>query len=109
MTEQKRPMMGASAVAITAATGAVACAACFVLPFALPAAMLAGFGSVLAVFASADAWITPLAVIAIAGAWAWIGWRSLLSRAWPARSTIYVMGAASALTSIAIVWRQIQC
>ena len=48
MSYKNGPARAASAIAITAASGAVACGACCVLPFALPAAMLAGFGGLLA-------------------------------------------------------------
>ena len=107
MPEQIGPTTAASVFAMTAATGAVACAACCVLPFALPAAALAGIESVLALFAGALAWVTALAVVAVAGAWTWVGWQSLRSWAWPAPSTLYVMGSATALTAVAMMWPRI--
>lgn len=103
MPQQKRPTKAASALAMTAATGAAVCAACCVLPFALPAAALAGLGSVLALLAGALAWVTALAVVAVAGAWTWVGWQSLRSRARPASSTLYVLGSATALTAVAMM------
>ena len=45
-----------------------------------------------------------LAVVAVAGAWTWVGWQSLRSWAWPAPSTLYVMGSATALTAVAMMW-----
>jgi hypothetical protein len=108
MPEQEEPTKAAGAFAITAATGAVVCAACCVLPFALPAVALAGLGSVLALFAGALAWVTALAVVTVAGAWTWIGWQSLRSRARPALSTLYMMGSATALTTVAVVWPRIE-
>lgn len=98
----------AGALAVTAATGAVACAACCVLPLALPAVALAGFGSVLSVLAGALAWVTTLGVVTVAGAWAWVGLQSLRSRSRPAPWTLYMMGGAIALTMVAVVWPRIE-
>ena len=102
------PTKTAGALAITAATGAVACAACCVLPFALPAVALASVGSIVVLLAGALAWITGLAVIAVAGAWTWVGWQSLRSRARPAASTLYMMGGATALTAVAVMWPRVE-
>jgi hypothetical protein len=108
MPVQEVPTKAASAFAMIAATGAAACAACCVLPFALPAVALAGLGSVIAFLAGALVWVTPLAVVIVAGAWARVGWQSFRSRARPARSTLYMMGGATALTAVAVIWRQIE-
>ena len=89
---------------ITVATGAVACGACCVLPFALPAAALAGTGSILALLAGAHAWVTGLAILAVLGAWGWIARQSVRTRCMPARSTLSVMAAATALTAVAVLW-----
>lgn len=94
----------AGLTAITLATGAVACGACCVLPFALPAAALAGTGSILALFADAHAWVTVLAVLTVIGAWGWIATQTVRSRCKPAPSTLYVMVAATALTGVAVLW-----
>lgn len=102
---------GATAAAVTAATlatGAVACGACCVLPFALPAAMLAGTGGVLAWFVSMRPWMTGLAVLAVVGAWAWIGWQTRQTRRRPAASTVLVMIAATALLAAAVLWPLIE-
>ncbi|MCK1637442.1 hypothetical protein IVA95_07540 [Bradyrhizobium sp. 157] len=90
--------------AVTLATGAVACGACCVLPLALPAALLAGTGGVLAWFANMHLWITGLAVLAVIGAWGWIAWQTRRTRCKPAASTLYVMVAATALMSTAVLW-----
>ena len=108
MPKQIGPTKATSIFAMTAATGAVACAACCVLPFALPAAALAGLGTVLALLAGALTWVTALAAVAVAGAWTWVGWQSLRSQARPAPSTLYVMGSATALTAVAIMWPRIE-
>jgi ABC-type nickel/cobalt efflux system permease component RcnA len=70
----------AGLIAATLATGAVACAACCVLPFALPAAVLAG--GMLAWLAKAHLWIAGLAILVVIGAW--IAWRKRRTRCKPA-------------------------
>ena len=47
------------------------CAACCVLPFALPAVVLASAGGVLAVFAQAFWGALYLAAVMVGGAWFW--------------------------------------
>lgn len=98
----------ASFSAITLATGAVACGACCVLPFALPAAVLAGAGGVLAWIAHAQVWLTGSAILAVIGAWAWIAWQTARSRLKPAASTLIVMVAATGLVLIAILWPMVE-
>jgi hypothetical protein len=108
MTEQKKVANVAGTVAITAAAGAVACGACCVLPFALPAAAVAGFGGVLSLFAGALFWVTALAVMTVAAAWTWVGWQSFSSGTRPAPLTLYTMGGATALTAVALLWHRIE-
>jgi len=98
----------AGLAAITLATGAVACGACCVLPFALPAVVLAGTGSVLAWLAGVHVWITGLAIVAVLGAWAWIAWQTVRTERRPAASTLYVMAGATGLTFIAVFWPLIE-
>ncbi|WP_247509941.1 tetratricopeptide repeat protein [Bradyrhizobium sp. 157] len=103
--EERQPgTKAAGLTAVTLATGAVACGACCVLPLALPAALLAGTGGVLAWFANMHLWITGLAVLAVIGAWGWIAWQTRRTRCKPAASTLYVMVAATALMSTAVLW-----
>lgn len=98
----------AGVVAVTLATGAVACGACCVLPFAVPAIALAGAGSMLALLAGAHAWVTGVAAVAVAAAWIWIWWQSVWARARPAASTLYLMSIASALLAVALLWPYIE-
>jgi len=79
-----------------------------VLPFALPAVAVAGTGSILAFVASAHAWVTGLAVLAVVGAWGWIVWLSVRARRLPAAPTLYMMGGATVLLSIAVLWPLIE-
>jgi hypothetical protein len=102
--ERQPGTKAAGLTAVTLATGAVACGACCVLPFALPAAVLAGTGGVLAWFANMHVWITGLAVLAVIGAWGWIAWQTRRTRCRPAASTLYAMVAATALMAVAALW-----
>jgi len=94
--------VGANA-AVTAC-GALACAACCVAPFALPAVMLASAGSLLAWLAGAAGWTANLALVAVAGGWVWIGWQSARTRAMPAISTLYAMAVATVALALAFGW-----
>jgi hypothetical protein len=98
------PEKTAGLVAVTSATGAVVCAVCCVLPLALPAVVLASTGSVLAWLAGAHGWVTAMALIATAVTWIWIWRQSTRARARPARSTLYMMGIATAFLALALIW-----
>ena len=106
MADKEQPMpkldVPKKAAAAAVATGAVACAACCVLPLAIPAVVLAGTGSVLA-------WlVTGPALVVVAAAWVWIWRQSVRSRATPARSTLYMMGLATAVLALALLWPLVQ-
>jgi len=105
-TSAKEPP-GSKAAGITAATlstGAVACGVCCVLPFALPATILASTGSLLAWFVKLHAWVTILAILSVVGAWGWIAWQTRRTRRKPATSTLFMMGAATVLSTVAVLW-----
>jgi hypothetical protein len=57
----------AKAAIVTAGTAA-ASTACCVLPFTLPAVILANFGGVIAMLDHAHGWVTWIAIAAVAGA-----------------------------------------
>jgi hypothetical protein len=105
---KQRGTKAAGLTAMTFATGAVACGACCVLPFALPAALLASGGGVLAWFAHINRWSAAAAVVTVGAAWAWIAWQTYRTRSKPAASTLTVMVAATALTTIAMIWPLIE-
>jgi 4-amino-4-deoxy-L-arabinose transferase-like glycosyltransferase len=89
---------------MTLSTGALACGVCCVLPFALPAAMLASTGAVLAWFVKIQLWAKILAVLAVVGAWGWIAWQSRRTRRKPARSTLVMMGMATTILTVSMLW-----
>lgn len=99
-SEPGTKMAGGAAVL---AAGAVACGACCVLPFALPAAMLAVTGGVLAWFGSMKPVMTLVALVAVVIAWAWVALQTVRIRR-PARSTLSMMGAGTVLQAAAVVW-----
>jgi fumarate reductase subunit D len=65
-------MAGAATMTALAAT---ACTACCILPFTLPAAVLAFAGGSISVLGYAHGWITKLAIAVVIGTWCWIGWQ----------------------------------
>ena len=98
---------GAKAVGVTAvtlSTGAVACGACCVLPFALPAAVLASTGPLLAWLVGIHKWVTVLAILAVVGAWGWVAWQSWRARRRPAASTLIMMTLSTVLLTVAVLW-----
>ena len=109
MTEQPLPLhRGASRLASTAATttaiGAIACGVCCVLPFALPAVVLAGTGGVIAWFGQAfwGALYTAGALVTIG--WVWVVVSSVRTARRPARSTIRAMFVATVALGVALIW-----
>jgi hypothetical protein len=107
-SEKQPGTKAARLTAVVLATGAVGCGACCVLPFALPAVVLASTGGILAWFADMHVWITGLAIVAVIGAWGWIAWQTRRTRCKPAASTVNEMTAATALAAIAVLWPLIE-
>lgn len=108
MAQLKTPEKTASAAAFITAAGAIACGVCCVLPFAVPAVALASTGSMIAWFGGVQRWATALGVIVVAAAWVWIWRLSIRSRAKPAQSTLFMMGIATAVLTLAVVWPLIE-
>jgi len=98
----------ACGAALTVAAGAVACGVCCVLPFALPAVALASAGSIIAWLGGFQFWATVLAAAIVAAAWIWIIVQSLRTEAKPARSTLYMMGTATTVLLLALLWSHIE-
>jgi len=114
MTEAVRSETGGRTSAIAAsaagvgAAGALTCAACCILPFALPAAVLATAGGALAWLASIYKGAIIAAVVLVAAAWLWVAWQSLRTRRRPAVTTTLVMLAASAMLALAYFWPAVE-
>ena len=105
-TPSKEPpgSKAAGVTAVTLSTGAVACGVCCVLPFALPATILASTGSLLALLVKMHVWVTILAILSVVGAWGWIAWQTRRTRRKPAISTLFMMGASTMLLTVAVLW-----
>ena len=108
MHKLKAPERAACGAALTIAAGAVACGVCCVLPFALPAVALASAGGIIAWFGGVQFWATVLASTIVAAAWTWIVVQSVSRKAKPARSTLYMMGIATAVLLLALLWSRIE-
>jgi cytochrome bd-type quinol oxidase subunit 2 len=96
---------GASAMT---ALAAAACTSCCILPLTLPAVMLAGAGSTMAMLDHAHIWVTLAAILTVACAWLWIVWQVRKTQRRPARLTVVIMIVATLLTTIAASWPVIQ-
>jgi hypothetical protein len=79
-----------------------------VLPFALPAVVLASSGGVLAVFAQAFWGALYLATVMVAGAWLWVLADTRRTGTRPARSTLTTMAVATAALGGAALWPTIE-
>lgn len=90
----------AGAAALTAIAAAT-CTACCVLPFMLPAVVLALAGGSIAVLDHAHAWVTEFAMAMTVFAWLWIAWQARTTNRRIARSTLAIMIAATLLTAAA--------
>lgn len=90
--------------AALAAAGALACGVCCVLPFAMPAAILAVSGGALGWFAKATPWAMRIALLAVLGGWVWVAIQTARSQRRPARSTLLTLGIATGMFAAAAVW-----
>jgi hypothetical protein len=75
-----------------------------VLPFTLPAVILAGAGGFIAVLDHAHGWVTRLAVLVVICAWLWIGWQVRKTKRRASRLTVVMMVVATLLTLAASSW-----
>jgi hypothetical protein len=91
-------------VATATALAAVTCTACCVLPFTLPAVLLAAAGGSIVVLDHAHGWMTRLSIGVVVCAWLWIGWQVARTRQPLARATIVFMLLATLLTATTASW-----
>jgi cytochrome bd-type quinol oxidase subunit 2 len=90
--------------ATATALAAAACSACCILPFTLPAAMLALAGGSIAALDHAHGWVTKLAIAVVTCAWSWIAWQRWRSGRQITRMTLALMILATLLTATAASW-----
>ncbi len=98
----------AAGAAVATAVVAAACTACCVLPFTLPAVVLASAGGLIAVLDHAHGLMTKLAIAVAICAWGWIVWRSTTTGLKIRRSVLAAMCAATILTATAALWPVIE-
>jgi hypothetical protein len=94
----------AAGTAVATAMVAAACTACCVLPFTLPAVVLASAGSLIAVLDHAHWLMAKLSVAVVVCAWGWIMWRSRTTGLKIRSSVLAAMCAATVLTATAAMW-----
>jgi len=94
----------ASTAATTLAIGALACGVCCVLPFALPAVVLASTGGLIALVAQTFWWALYLAIAMVAAAWLWVARDVRRTGRRPAPSTLLTMWLATIALVAAILW-----
>ena len=94
----------AAGAATMTALAAVACTACCLMPFTLPAVLLAAAGGSIAVLDHAHGWMTKLAIGVVVCAWLWTGWQVARTRQPLARATMGFMLLATLLTATAASW-----
>lgn len=102
------PEGAASTAATTVTVGAVACGVCCVLPFALPAVVLASSGGALAMFAQAFWGALYLAAAMVGTAWLWLLAQMHRSGKRPARATLSMMAVGTAALAAAALWPSLE-
>jgi hypothetical protein len=99
---------GLAGAAGLTALAAAACTGCCILPFTLPAAILAVAGSSIAMLDHAHVWVSRLAIAIVAGVWLWIGWQAWRRSRRVAHTTLVIMALASLLAGTAASWPLIE-
>jgi hypothetical protein len=98
----------AGAAAMTLSTSGLACVACCVLPFTLPATILASTGALLSAFIHMRWWLLALSVIAVITAWGWLGWQIRQTGRKPSTGTLTMMTVSTLLMTISLLWPLIE-
>jgi len=97
----------AGAATVTA-LAAAACTACCILPFTLPAAVLAFAGGSIAILDHVHGWVTKLAIAVVVCTWSWIAWQRWRTGRRITRVTAALMIVATLLTATAASWPLIE-
>jgi cytochrome bd-type quinol oxidase subunit 2 len=98
----------AAGAATVTALAAAACTACCLLPFTLPAAVIAFAGGSIALLDHAHGWVTKLAIAVVICTWSWIAWQRWRSGRRIARITAALMIVATLLTVTGASWPLIE-
>lgn len=99
----------AGVAAVVTTSGAVlACAACCVLPIAIPAVAVGGGGAVLALFSAVSPVLTVVGVALVALAWLWVALATRKTGKRPARLTVTLLSISTLLAALAVMWPAIE-
>jgi len=90
------------------ALAAAACTACCILPFTLPAAVLALAEGSIAALDHAHGWVTKLAIAVVVCTWSWIAWQRWRTGRRVTRLAAALMILATLLTATAASWPLIE-
>lgn len=90
--------------ALATSGGAMACAACCVLPVAFPAIALAGGGAVLVWIDAATKVMFVAALLSVIGAWGWVIYRARSTGKRTAKATLLMMRIATAVLVLGLAF-----
>ena len=90
--------------ALATSGGAMACAACCVLPVAFPAIALAGGGAVLIWIDAATKVMFVAALLSVIGAWGWVIYRARSTGKRTAKATRLMMQVATAVLALGLAF-----
>jgi hypothetical protein len=90
--------------ALATSGGAMACAACCVLPVAFPAIALAGGGAVLVWIDAATKVVFVAALLSVIGAWGWVIYRARSTGKRTAKATLLMMRIATAVLALGLAF-----
>ncbi len=90
--------------ALATSGGAMACAACCVLPVAFPAIALAGGGAVLVWIDAATKVMFVAALLSVIGAWGWVVYRARSTGKRTANATLVMMRIATAALGLGLAF-----
>jgi uncharacterized membrane protein YdfJ with MMPL/SSD domain len=90
--------------ALVTSGGAMACAACCVLPVAFPAIALAGGGAVLVWIDAATKLMFATALLSVIGAWGWVIYRAHSTGKRTAKTTRRMMQIATAILVLGVAF-----
>ncbi|MBP7814944.1 MAG: hypothetical protein KA085_02380 [Phenylobacterium sp.] len=90
--------------ALATSGGAMACAACCVLPVAFPAIGLAGGGALLIWIDAATKVMFVAALLSVIGAWGWVIYRARSTGKRTAKATLLMMQIATAVLALGLAF-----
>ncbi len=90
--------------ALATSGGAMACAACCVLPVAFPAIALAGGGAVLVWIDAATKVVIVAALLSVIGAWGWVIYRARSTGKRTAKATLLMMRIATTVLALGLAF-----